>query len=82
MIKQYRQFGEVNMNGTGRWKITYFDGEWHDWETGIVIRTTADWSGWVEPAAGVVLCSRIRLICTTVDTAIGQSRVGELEIKY
>ncbi len=82
LIKQYRHFGEVAMNGTGRWKIQYFDGEWHDWETGMLIRTTADWSAWIEPAAGVKLCSRVRLVCTAVDTAVPQSRIMELEIKY
>lgn len=82
VIRQFRHFGDITMTGDGRWKLQYYDGEWHDWETGIEIRITANWSDWTFPVAGAKLCSKIRLVTTTVDTAIGASEIGELEIKY
>lgn len=82
-IKQWRQYGHVNNNGSGRWKIQYWDGAaWQDWETAIPTHTTADWTDWASPAAGVKLTHKIRLVCTTVDTATAESIIGELEVKY
>jgi hypothetical protein len=81
-IKQYRQFGQSGQNGDGVWKIQYWDGDsWEDWETGILSRVAESWSGWTEPAAGVVITTKIRFICTLADTA-GNTRLRELEIIY
>ncbi len=79
-IYQYRQFGKVTNNADGRWKIEYWDGSWHDWVMGIATRTTADWSAWA--AGPVVVCSKIRLTCTTVDGGANKSEIMELEISW
>ena len=80
-IKKYRQYGNVNNNGDGSWKIQYWDGAaWQDWETGIVTRVTADFSAFVAPAAGIKTTTKIRLVCTAVDTKPG-SMINALEIR-
>lgn len=79
-IDQYRQYGNVSNNGTGRWTLQYLDpitNAWVEWVTGVHTRTSSDWSGQV--AATEVLAAGIKLICTTVDTAIPNSYIGELE---
>lgn len=78
-IRQFKHYGSTLNTGDGVWKIEYYDGSWHDWETGIATRTTNDWSGWITPAAGIKACSKIRLTCTTRDTSTS-SKIGELEI--
>ncbi|MBA7665617.1 hypothetical protein ES703_73691 [subsurface metagenome] len=78
-IYQYRQFGNVNNTGDGRYKLEYYNGSWHDWITNIPVRTTADWSAWA--AGPVVLCSKIRLTVTTQDAA-GRNYIMELEVAY
>jgi len=82
-IKRWRQFGNTDNDGTGRWKIQYWNVEtdaWVDWVTGIVIRTTADWSGFSTESE--VITTKIRLVCTTVDDLNADSRIGELEVIY
>ncbi|MBA7522490.1 hypothetical protein ES705_14609 [subsurface metagenome] len=78
LIYAWRQFGDVNNDGSGRWKIEYYDGSWHDWVTGAPTRPTGDWSDLSYP--GLVTCSKIRLVCTTLDDANDKNWLTELEI--
>ncbi|KKN14782.1 hypothetical protein LCGC14_0992680 [marine sediment metagenome] len=83
-IKRYRIYGASTCNGTGRYKIQYWDlvnEVWADWVTGIVQRTTNDWTGLV--TVSKVVTDKIRLVCTTVDTASGAgNRCYELEVIF
>lgn len=82
LIKQWRHYGYAAHEGDGRWKFSYFDGVWHDWETNIPVSTVAGWSAFASPAAGVVSCTIFRVTCTTVDTGGYDSRMPEMEVKY
>jgi len=83
VIKRFRHYGYTGNVGNGSWKIQYWDGtDWQDWETGIATRTTADWSAYVSPAAGIKLTTKVRLVCTAVDDLGGGGAMGELEIIY
>ena len=82
-IQRWRQLGSAVNNGTGRWKIQYYNlatHAWVDWLINIPVRTTLDWSGFA--FGTVVLTDKIRLVCTTVDTAIPASYLRELEVIY
>ncbi len=82
VVKQYRVYGDVSQNGDGTWKLEYWDGSaWQDWETGISTRV-ASWSGWVEPAAGVIITSKMRLTAVTLDTAFNENLCSQIEAKY
>lgn len=81
-ITQFRHFGNAALTGDGRWKIEYLDvaGAWQDWVENIVIRKTADWSGW-DSSGGDVVAIAIRLVATTMDT-LSSNIIEELEVKY
>jgi len=82
-IRRYRQYGHAAATGDGVWKIQYYNlatHAWADWATGIALRATADWSDLV--TVSEVLTDKIRLVCTTVDTGIVDSAIGELEVIY
>jgi len=81
-LKRFRQYGHTYNNGDGVWKVQYFNiytAEWIDWITGLSTRTTKTWSDYSTGA--VIITSRIRLVCTTVDTfGSGYSSVTEIEV--
>jgi hypothetical protein len=81
-IDRYRTYGSASNNGTGRWTLQYLDpitNAWVDWDTAIACGTAGTWGiGWVTP--GEVLAAGLKLICTTVDTAIPNSYIPELEV--
>lgn len=79
-IDQWRMYGHVDNLGTGKFKIEYYgqDNAWHDWVTNIPTRG-ASWTALT--AATEVICSRVRLTVTTVDT-YGVSRLEELEVYH
>jgi len=71
-ISQWRIYGHASHNGDGAWSLQYWDGTaFVNWETGIATRVTADWSNLASPAAGRIFTDRIRIVCTTADTAPG-----------
>lgn len=78
-IYLWRQFGVTDSDGDGRFKIEYYNGAWHDWVTGLAVRITDDWSAFA--AGTIVVCSKIRVTCTTVDNC-GNTHIRELEIIY
>lgn len=82
-ITQFRQFGNVTNNGDGTWELAIRDaaGVWQDWVLAIATRDLASWSGW-DSSGGEVICSAIRLVCRTVDTAAARSRINQLEVKH
>ncbi|GAJ09201.1 unnamed protein product, partial [marine sediment metagenome] len=82
VIKRWRQFGSVGNNGSGVWKIQYWNlatEAWVDWITGISTRTLATWSTLSEVTSK--LTTKIRLVCTTVEGG-GWTKVKELEVIY
>ncbi len=81
-ITQWRQFGNDQNTGDGRWKLQYLNvsNVWTDWQTAIPVRTTEDWSNW-DSSAGEVVALGFRIVCTTVDTNTF-SNIEELEVKY
>ena len=82
-LNTYRQHGSLANAGNGRWKLQYFNWlthAWVDWVTNIPIRTTFDWSAPVSVTA--VITSKIRLVCTTVDTNDARSTIVDLEVYY
>lgn len=82
-ITQYQHFGDDWNAENGRWKLQYWDGAaWQDWETEIPTRTTPDWSGWISPAAGAIITSKIRLVATILGTPDYLNTMPELEMKY
>ena len=83
LIKQHRHYGDGSHTGDGRFKIQYWDGDsWEDWDTDIPVEATGDWTGWITPAAGAKLTTKIRVVSTTIDTGIDWNIWGEMEIKY
>ena len=80
--QNYRQFGNINNTGDGRYTLEYMglDGAWHVWDTLIPVRVTADWGGLVAPLGGIILIA-IRLTVSVLDTAGGNS-INELDIRY
>lgn len=83
IIKRWRQFGRDSHNGTGRWKIQYWNvvtDAWVDWVTNIPTRITNDWSDFTTESE--VITTKIKLICTTVDSATGFSLMPELEVIF
>lgn len=79
-IRRWRHYGSTSNNGSGSWKIEYYDGSWHDWVTGIATRATVDWSAWSDET--IVSASKIRIVCTGVDTSATKSYLPELQIKF
>lgn len=82
-IKRWRHYGVVDINNDGVWKIQYWNVEtdaWTDWVIDIPIRNLASWSNLATEAE--VITTRIRLVCTTVDTKYNLSKIGELEVIY
>lgn len=80
-ITQFQHLGTAGHNGDGRWKIQYlYNGSWTDLNTGIVIITSAVWSGWVNLTTPV-FCMGVRWVATTIDTGGTGSKVVELEVK-
>lgn len=84
LIQRYRQYGAAGHNLDGRFKIQYYDlttKTWTDWETGIAV-VGAAWSGFSSPAAGIKVTTAVKIIHTTIDTSVGKSNIGEIEIIY
>ena len=84
-IKRWRQYGVSTENdGSGVWSLQYYDlitEDWVDWVTGIATRALDSWSDFVTETAK--LTTKIRLVCTTLDThATGWSGIAELEVIY
>ncbi|KKN72879.1 hypothetical protein LCGC14_0405830 [marine sediment metagenome] len=83
-IKRWRQYGEFNNGGDGRWKIQYYNlatHAWTDWVTGLATRSTRDWSGY--STVTEVLTDKIRSVCEVVDTFSGAgSQFREIEVIY
>ena len=80
-IDKWRHFGQAINNGTGIWKIQYWNlttQAWTDWVTGIVVSKSATWSDFSNGTE--VITTAIRLVCTAVDGAEGYSIIGELEV--
>ncbi|GAJ06710.1 unnamed protein product, partial [marine sediment metagenome] len=83
-IREYRHSGTTDNNGDGKWKIQYWDGDsWEDWQTNISTRNAVTWSSWSAPTLGMRSTTKIRLVCTALDTrpAPDKSYIGELEIR-
>ena len=83
IIKRWRQWGSTVNNGSGEWKLQYYDLEsesWQDWVTGIATRPTSDWSSYVTETAKFT--TKIRLVCVVVDTNNVRSDIKELEVVY
>lgn len=61
IITQWRQYGDTNHTGDGRYKIQILDasGTWVDWQTDIPVRVTADYGGW-DSSAGEVVTAGIK----------------------
>ncbi|MBA7543516.1 hypothetical protein ES705_35847 [subsurface metagenome] len=79
-IAEYRYRGETSHNGSGRYKIQYWSGiEWVDNTVDIPTRT-ASWSDWA-PLTTPVISNRIRIVATTLDTAINACRPHEFEMR-
>lgn len=81
-IKRWRYYGATAHTGDGRFKIQYYNLSTHayaDWDTAIVVRTTADWSDFVTKAE--VLTDKIKVISTTIDT-VGANQFYEMEVIY
>lgn len=81
-IKQWRQYGHGYNAGDGEFKIAYWHEPtraWKDWKTGIPT-TNGAWTAWEEVEA--VRTTKIRLICTVLDSEWNVSWIGELEVKY
>ncbi len=79
-INQWRLYGHANNNKDGVWKIEYLgtDLAWHDWVTGIPTNQAV----WTSMAAEAeVICSKVRLTITTVDS-IAFSYAKELEVYH
>ena len=81
-FKQYRHFGSVTSDGTGRFKLQIWnvnEAQWEDWVTDIPTRTLASFSDWV--VEDEVVSSKLRVLVTT-GGAFDHTRVVELEVKY
>lgn len=85
LIKRWRQFGFVNNNADGVWKIQYYNlttHTWVDWVTGIPTRT-ASWTTLATETE--VFTDKIKIIATTLDSGtvngVG-SGINELEVIY
>ena len=80
LFTQYRYGGSVANTGDGRFKIqVYFDGVWSDWVTNIATLTAEALSAWT--ANSMALGSKIRVVCTTVDSGVDGTVISELEVK-
>ena len=84
IISDFRQYGNVANNGTGRWTIQILNpisDQWEDWVTDVAVYGTTAWEGsWT--SATKVWAAGIKIICTTVDTGSPGSYIGEFEVKY
>jgi hypothetical protein len=85
IIERWRQWGATEMEGDGVWKLQYYDlasESWQDWVTGIATRTLDSWSDYVTET--VKMTTKIRLVCTTLDTCgtLNRSYLKELEVIY
>ncbi|MBA7597927.1 hypothetical protein ES703_04935 [subsurface metagenome] len=80
LVKQYRTYGEYDSNSDGKWKLqTYYIDTWYDWIVDIPTRDNS----WSSFASGITtLASKIRLVCTGIDSGENKSQIGELEVKY
>lgn len=79
-IDQWRIYGHTNNNEDGVWKLQYYgkDLAWHDWKTGIPTNKAV----WTSMASETeVVCLKVKIICTTVDS-FGFSSGGELEVYH
>ena len=80
-LTQFRQYGNVNNNGTDTINIQYYNlntHAWVDWVIDVTSRATADWSNW-DSSGGTITTDKIKLMCITVVTAF---RIMEIEVKY
>jgi len=83
LIYRWRQYGNINHNGDGFFKIQYWDlllGAYVDWVTDIPIRVTADWS--ILSSVSKKLTSKVKYITTVADTAFSANFVNEMEIIF
>ena len=80
-IDQWRIFGDNANNEDGAWKLEYYgtDLSWHDWVTGIATNK-AVWS--VMASEDEVICSKIRITCTVLDSNDNRSALAELEVYH
>ena len=80
-IKEFRMWGLVVMNGTGRWKIQHWTGSaWVDNTTNITVALTEAWGSWISLTTPEVT-HKIRFVCTTLDTANNESYIIELQMR-
>ncbi len=82
-IRRWRQYGDLDNIGNGKWKIQSWDlstGAWVDWVTDISTRGSHSWSAYSTEEARTT--DRIKLIVTTEDTGTKGNCIRELEMIY
>ena len=83
LVTKVRQYGHINNNGDGVWKLQYLNlgtQLYVDWITGISTRTTNSWSAFTSSTRART--TSVRWVCTTVDTGDTRSYIRELEVIY
>jgi len=81
-LNKYRHLGLFPHDGTGRYKVQYFNlttGAWTDWVTDIPTRL-GSWSEWIEGTA--IVTTKVRIITTVLDIGASGNFPSEWEMKY
>lgn len=87
IMAQIRQFGHLDNNGTGRWKIEGLRASDNVYVTFLenwATRHNADWGPWENFLAIAVTTPIVgmKITCTVADLSNGQNYVNEFEVKY